>query len=72
MEWENEHERRDEDLLPSHEYDHEKSQDSEVEGRNSIKVTLFVIPGTTATLTGRKILRSGFRELFATYLEHVN
>jgi len=62
-----EHERRDEEaLLPSHEYDHEKSRNCEIEERNSIKGTFFVILGTAATLAGRKILRSGFRELIAT------
>ena len=77
MDWKDEHERRDEEiLLPSHEHDHEhdheESQNGELEGRNSIKGTLFVILGTTATLAGRKVLRDGFRELIATCPELVS
>lgn len=69
MDWKPKHERRDETLLPSHEYinddiEYEEAAEGDVEGRNSFKGTLFVILCTTATLAGRRILRDGFREFF--------
>ncbi|TVY23942.1 hypothetical protein LHYA1_G007399 [Lachnellula hyalina] len=74
MDWKLKHERRDEALLPSHEYsnddsDYEEPADGEVEGRNSFKGTLFVILCTTATLTGRRILRDGFPFFFVLLLQ---
>ncbi|TVY48216.1 hypothetical protein LOCC1_G001886 [Lachnellula occidentalis] len=65
MDWKPKHERRDEALLPSHEYstddsEHDEPANGEIEGRNSVKGTLFVILCTTATLAARRILRDGF------------
>jgi hypothetical protein len=61
----------DETVLPMHDDDddEELSNDGNADlnermgsHRKSIKGTLWVILATTATLAGRRILRSGFRE----------
>jgi hypothetical protein len=61
----------DETVLPMHDDDddEELSNDGDADlnermgsHRKSIKGTLWVILATTATLAGRRILRSGFRE----------
>jgi hypothetical protein len=62
----------DETVLPMHHDDDEElSDDGDADfnetmgsGRKSIKGILWVILATTATLAGRRILRSGFREYF--------
>lgn len=61
----------DETVLPIHDVDDDELSDDGDDadfnermgsGRKSIKGTLWVILATTATLAGRRILRSGFRE----------
>jgi hypothetical protein len=56
-------------VLPMHHDDEELSNDGDAglnervgSHRKSIRGTLWVILATTATLAGRRILRSGFRE----------
>jgi hypothetical protein len=70
----------DETVLPMHDDDDDElSNDGDADlnermgsGRKSIKGILWVILATTATLAGRRILRSGFREYLSFFFFEID
>jgi hypothetical protein len=53
----------DDETLLDQDYDEsEKDGDESDQGKRSVKPRVWVVLGTISTVTGRRVLRSGFRE----------